>query len=291
MHGMYRFRVMQQELKRRIIQVAALIITNPFITNIFSGRLYRGEFKQICAPGLNCYSCPAAVLSCPIGAIQTIGGSMDFKFSFYVTGFLLLIGLILGRAVCGFLCPFGLFQELLYKIPSSKVNLWRPLIYVKYFILIIFVIALPLITIKPAFCEYICPAGTFEAALPMLITHGEFRDAIGNLFALKISVMMIIFVACIKINRLFCKILCPLGAIYGLLNKFSFYRLQINQSQCIKCGRCQNICPMAINPVKNPDSMECIRCEKCAVVCPKNIIKLGCDAIDKRDSRRADCNS
>ena len=258
---------------RKVIQFLSLILTNPHFTNLINGKLYKGSWKQVCSPGLNCYSCPAANFACPIGSLQTVFAS-PLKFSFYVSGFLLMIGLFIGRAVCAFLCPFGLFQELLHKIPFSKFKLWRPLTKVKYFILVIFVFVLPM-TLKlgePTFCEYICPAGTLEAAIPMLITHSEYRSVAGALFMWKFLILIITIIGCMSIYRFFCKLLCPLGAIYGLLNKISLYRFKIEADNCINCGKCQKSCKMDLNPVTEINSAECILCGECKKVCPKKII-------------------
>ena len=135
---------MQQSVRRKIIQLLAFFLANPRLGNFFSGRLYKGEWKALCVPGLNCYSCPAAAFACPLGALQTVIASAGFRFSYYVTGFLLAVGVLLGRAVCGFLCPFGLFQELLHRVPWPKVRLWPPLVYVKYAVLAVFVLLLPM---------------------------------------------------------------------------------------------------------------------------------------------------
>ena len=253
-----------------------MIFTNVQLNNLLTGKLYKGELKNICSPGLNCYSCPAAIFSCPLGALQTIFGSIRFNFSFYVIGFLLMTGLLLGRAICGFLCPFGLFQELLYKIKSPKFNLWRSLIYIKYLILLLFVIAIPLTSKlgEPAFCEYICPAGTFETAIPMLATHSEYRSVIGELFVLKLILLMFTIIGSIIVYRFFCKLICPLGAIYGLMNRISIYRMNVDNNLCINCGRCQKVCKMNINPVAESNSIECIRCGDCQQICPKNAINL-----------------
>ena len=261
-------------MKRRLIQLAATFLTNPYAGNFFSGRLYRGELKNFCAPGLNCWSCPAAALSCPIGALQTVGG-MGGKFGFYAAGVMLLIGLILGRAVCGFLCPFGLIQELLNKIPSPKISLPRPLLRVKYFLLIVFVLILPVATKfgEPTFCEYICPAGTLEAGLPLIATHEEFRDVLGNLFALKISILFAVIVLCVLAHRFFCRVMCPLGAIYGALNRFSFYQINFAADKCVACGRCKKICPLELDPTKEFNSAECVRCGRCEKICPMRALK------------------
>ena len=263
-------------MSRLKIQIVSLILSNFQLNNLLTGKLYKGSLKNFCLPGLNCYSCPAAAFSCPLGALQTILGSQRFNFSFYVTGFMLLIGLILGRAVCGYLCPFGLFQEILHKIKSTKYNLWQPLIHVKYIMLGVFVLMLPLITNsgKSTFCEYICPAGTLEAAIPMILTHSEFRSVIGYLFTLKIIILLSVIVGCIFIYRFFCKLICPLGAIYGLMNKFSFYQLNVDKELCIRCKKCQHTCKMNIDPTIEGNSIECIRCGDCQKVCPKAAIKL-----------------
>lgn len=256
-------------MKRRLIQLAATILTNPHAANFLSGKLYRGDLKNFCAPGLNCWSCPAATFSCPVGALQAVGGAGG-KFGFYAAGFIILIGLLLGRTVCGFLCPFGFIQELLNKIPSPKFRLPRRLTYVKYFLLIMFVLILPVATKlgEPTFCEYICPAGTLEAGLPLIATHEEFRPVLGNLFALKVSILIVVIGGSIFVHRFFCRVMCPLGAIYGLLNKYSFYRLNYLPDKCIGCGRCKKTCPLDLDPTKDFDSAECVRCGRCKKVCP-----------------------
>lgn len=269
------------EIRRKIIQFASTFFYNRDFTNFFNGKIYAGKEKYLCSPALNCYSCPAATLSCPIGALQTVGGAAGFNISFYVLGFLLMIGVLVGRFICGFLCPFGLFQELLFKIPFPKLKLLRIFSYVKYFILAFFVMIIPLIGAinngvgESAFCQYICPAGTLESAIPLLMTHSEFRDALGWLFALKLSVLVLVIIGSIVIYRMFCRILCPLGAIYGLFNKISVYHMNYDKNRCVSCKNCQNICPMDINPIVQGNSAECIRCGKCVNVCMENALYLG----------------
>ena len=152
------------------IQLMAAAASNPFFFRFFQGTLYRGPLKRVCVPGLNCYSCPAAAGSCPLGALQAVIGSPKFQVSYYVVGILIFLGTLLGRVICGFLCPFGWVQELLHKIPGPKFST-RPLhilTYLKYVILIVFVVVLPMTAVNevglgdPFFCKYICPAGILE---------------------------------------------------------------------------------------------------------------------------------
>lgn len=270
-----------QGVKRKLIQLAAFGFTNSRLGNFAAGKLYTGSWKRFCAPGLNCYSCPAATFACPIGAMQAVSGSMQFRFSFYAVGFVLAIGVLFGRFVCGWLCPFGLFQELLHKIPTRKLRLPKWAKYVKYGILAVFVLILPVAVTnfmgmgQPAFCQYICPAGTLEGGIPLLLTHPELRGALGWLFSLKTAILVAVIVGSVLVQRFFCKLMCPLGAIYGLLNKVSFCRLHVDGKKCIQCGQCAKCCPMDVNPVTQASSAECIRCGKCAAKCPTKAIHIG----------------
>ncbi|MBP3637711.1 MAG: 4Fe-4S binding protein [Clostridia bacterium] len=277
---------MTQAIKRKAIQIAAFGLNNCHIGNYVGekgARIYTGQWKQFCSPGLNCYSCPAASVSCPIGALQAVSGSMTFDFSFYVVGFLLAVGVLLGRLVCGFLCPFGLIQELfaLIPLPRKKLRLPRWVKYVKYVILVVFVLIMPVAVTnivgmgQPAFCQYICPAGTLQGGIPLVSTHPELQQSLGWLFSWKMLLLVGTLVGCVLVYRFFCKAMCPLGAIYGLLNKVSFYRLTVDEAKCIHCGKCARVCRMDVDPVKHPQSMECIRCGDCAAACPTGAIKLG----------------
>ena len=212
------------------IQAVATLLTNIHIPNLFKGKIYQGNIKTVCVPGLNCYSCPAATGACPIGAFQAVIGSSRFKFSYYITGFFILLGVTLGRFICGFLCPFGWFQDLLHKIPGKKFSTARlkPLRYLKYIILIVFVILLPLFVTNsigmgdPFFCKYICPQGVLEGAIPLSLGNTAIRSALGTLFSFKCLILITVVVLSILFYRPFCKWICPLGAIYSLFNKISF---------------------------------------------------------------------
>ncbi len=273
--------VFKQKIRRKLIQIAAFGFTNCHAGNFITGKLYNGKFKEFCTPGLNCYSCPAAAVSCPIGSLLAVTGRADLKVSFYVWGFLLAIGAVLGRAVCGFLCPFGLLQDMLGAIPLFKLRLPKALTYVKYVILGAFVIVIPTVLViatgksAPLFCKYICPAGTLEGAVPLLLTHEQLRDSAGALFWLKAGILVLVILGCLFVRRFFCKLLCPLGAVYGLLNKVSLYHLTVDKSKCIDCGRCAGCCPMDVDPVKHPRSAECIRCGACRAACPAGAITIG----------------
>lgn len=269
------------DIKRKIIQIAAFGFTNSKLANFPKGKIYTGNWKQFCNPGLNCYSCPAATYSCPIGAMQAVAGSMNYSFSFYAVGFLLAVGVLFGRLICGYVCPFGLVQEIIHFIPVKKIKIPKWMTYIKYVVLAVFVMILPVAVTnymgigKPAYCQYICPAGTLEGGLPLLSTHSELRQTLGHIFSLKLTILILVVAGCSFIYRFFCKTLCPLGAIYGILNKISFYHMTVDGHKCINCGKCASVCRMDVNPVRECDSAECIRCGKCVESCPTEAITLG----------------
>ncbi len=267
---------------RKAIQAIFGILTNGNFKGFLTGTIYQGPLKRFCVPGMNCYSCPGALGACPIGAMQSVFDGRRRKFAFYVVGYLAAIGLFVGRFICGWLCLFGLIQELLYKIPTPKIKvpekLDRTLRYFKYVCLLLFVFILPFFyrspfgAGEPFFCKYICPVGTLEGGLPLVLLNSGLRAAAGALFKWKFAILIICILVSIFIYRPFCKYLCPLGAFYGLFQKISLLRLSINEDACIDCGACKNICKMNVDPVKNPNSAECIRCGECVKACPERAL-------------------
>ena len=264
------------------IQAGATLLTNIHLPNFLKGGLYQGKGKAVCVPGLNCYSCPAASGACPIGSFQAVVGSSKFRFSYYVTGFLILLGVLLGRVICGFLCPFGWFQELLHKIPTKKLSTkkLKPLTYLKYVVLLVMVVLLPVLVTNqlgmgdPFFCKYLCPQGVLEGAIPLSLANAGIRAALGSLFTWKFIVLLMVIVLSIVFYRPFCKWLCPLGAFYALLNKVSLFQMQVDQSKCVSCGKCAKVCKMDVDVTKSPNHIECIRCGMCIRACPTDAVSF-----------------
>ena len=261
--------------------MVASLLTNMHLPNFFKGQIYRGCGKKICVPGLNCYSCPGATGACPIGAFQAVVGSSKFKFSYYMSGFIILFGVLLGRFICGFLCPFGWLQELLHKIPTKKFKTkkFKILTYLKYLILILTVIILPLLLTNtqgmgnPYFCKYICPAGVLEGAIPLSLVDKSIRNALGDLFTLKLTILIMTIVLSTLFFRPFCKWICPLGAFYALFNHISLFKITFDQNKCISCNKCVKACKMDVNVKKDQNHNECIRCGMCITACPSKALK------------------
>lgn len=271
--------------RRNFIQAIVTLITNINLKGFITGRIFNGKSKFVCVPGLNCYSCPGAIGSCPIGALQAVFGSFKYKFSFYIVGIMSFFGIILGRIVCGWVCPFGFLQDLLYKVKVKKIkinkNVDRGLRYLKYIILLFLVVLLPIFLVdefgmaSPYFCKWICPAGTLEGGIPLVIKNESLRASIGFLFDWKVFLLFLTIVLSTLVYRPFCKYICPLGAFYGVFNKVSFYQYSIDKDKCISCKACTQKCKMGVSIYKSPASSECIRCGECVKVCKMNAIKKG----------------
>lgn len=266
------------------IQIAFTALSNGYVMGFLKGKIYQGPGKKLCLPGLNCYSCPGALGACPIGSLQAVLGSPKFQMSFYVVGFFLFTGAILGRVVCGFLCPFGLVQDLLYKIPffAKRKNMpgHKGLVWIKYVVLALMVVILPMFAVNaygisdPWFCKYLCPSGTLFGGIPLIATNDGLQQALGGLFIWKMSVLLVILVWSLWVYRPFCKYLCPLGAIYGWFNPIALSRFQMDKEACIDCKKCKAACPMDIPVYAKPNSAECIKCGKCLQACPTDCIQV-----------------
>ena len=265
--------------KRKLIQVYAALLFNANLKGFVTGNIYTGPVKNICTPGLNCYSCPGASGACPLGALQNSLSSSGKTAPYYVFGIIMLYGLLFGRWICGFLCPFGLIQELLHKIPTPKLRknrFTRVLSYLKYVILVFFVFIVPLAYAfrnfpLPGFCKYICPAGTLEGAIGLLSNsaNGSFLSMLGPLFTWKFLLMVSFLVACVFIFRFFCRFFCPLGLLYGFFNRIALVGVKLDKKSCTECGLCIGKCKMDI---KHVGDIECINCGECIDVCPTNAI-------------------
>jgi ferredoxin-type protein NapH len=267
--------------KRRWFQALGTVAANIWLPSFFKAKIFEGPTKGICVPVLNCYSCPSAIFACPIGSLQNSLSSVKLNLSFarrqfglYVIGNLTAIGSLIGRIPCGWLCPFGFFQELVHKIPSKKFQIPKALTYMKYAVLLVMVILLPLLVLDEFgggdlwFCKWICPTGTLEAGVPLAILSGGIRNQLGFLFAWKMTLLAGFLVSMVFVMRPFCRTTCPLGAILGLFNKASLFRMMVDEETCALCDQCQRECPMNLRIYKSPNSPDCIRCLKCEKVCP-----------------------
>lgn len=272
---------------RRAIQAVSALLQNAYLAFPWSGAIYAGPLKRFCTPGLNCYSCPAAVVSCPLGTLQHFLAALrptlrwgSHQLGFYVVGFLAAVGLVAGRFPCGWLCPFGFLQDGLYRLPSPKRRMPHSLRWIRYGILGTLLVAVPLWAVTPLghgeawYCRLVCPAGTLEAGA-LLSIMPELREQLGLAFAWKLAILLGVLGWAVTTYRPYCRSLCPLGAIYGIFNRWSLLRVEWDAARCRDCRACVDGCEVEVDPRRGGNSASCLRCFGCAARrCPTGALSV-----------------
>ncbi len=251
--------------KRRLSQLISLLVLHSS---------WGPEAKWLCNPVLSCHSCALAWFACPIGVFVHYSGYHLFPFLAF--GMVLLVGVLVGRLLCGWVCPFGFLLDMLYKIPSPKFDLPAWTGYIKYVVLAAMVVAIPYALGEStlySFCR-VCPASAVQVTIPNMITNG--LESVNVLTAIKLGLLAVVLVFAIFSSRSFCKVLCPIGALLGPLNYISFWAMNLPPKRpCTGCKRCDAVCPSngqpfsrIANGVSPNRAAECVVCHDCQQACP-----------------------
>jgi polyferredoxin len=251
---------------RRIVQAISLLLLHSS---------WGPEVKWLCNPVLSCHSCALAWFACPVGVFIHYAGWHAFPF--LAVGTVLLLGVLLGRLLCGWVCPFGFLQDLLHKIPSPKFRLPHWTSYGKYAVLAVMVVALPFLLGADtwySFCR-ICPASALQVTIPGIIGEGLPRQWLPT--AVRLGVLAGVLVLAVMSSRSFCKAFCPIGAFLAPLNWLGLWAVRIPVENCLTCGKCDRVCPVHGEPSVCAGAGEavsrqgeCVLCYQCQDVCPGN---------------------
>ncbi|MCX7000957.1 MAG: 4Fe-4S binding protein [Candidatus Sumerlaeota bacterium] len=251
-------------IRRKTVQIISLL---------FLHSSWGPQAKWFCNPVLSCHSCALSWFACPIGVLVHFSGYHIFPF--LVAGMLLLFGVLIGRLFCGWVCPFGLAQDVLHKIPGRKFALPEWASSGKYLVLLFMVLLIPFLAGEStmySFCR-ICPAATLQVSLPYLISSGF--ATISAATVVRWGVLIIVIYFAIRSSRSFCKAICPIGAIMALLNYISFVVVRLPKDACVSCQSCDSSCPMNVRPSERAikeipvnRTPDCIVCHDCKRACP-----------------------
>lgn len=221
---------------------------------------------------------PSIHALCPFGGLESLyqiftTGSLISKIfagTLILFGITVLLAVLFRRSFCGLLCPFGAIQEFFGKIGQkvfkkrlimpSKID--KPLRYLKYLVL--------LITVFYAWKT----AGLWMSPYDPWSAYGHLSEGLESVWkesAVGLILLVITLIGSLLYDRFFCKYLCPMGALYGIIGKVSPFKVVRNENTCIDCEKCNRSCPMNIDiqHAKEVKSAECINCQICVLECPK----------------------
>ena len=233
----------------------------------------RVRLHTMCSPVFHCYACPLATFACPIGIIAQFGALHIFPF--VAVGLLVVVGAFFGTLICGWVCPFGFLQDLAAKVPTPKFDPPRWTSHFRYVVLIVTVLAVPYFFGEGhwLFVCRVCPAGGLEAGVPNMIAQARAGEPVVWPNAVKVTIIVLFLVAIFFMKRPWCRVFCPLGAIYGLFSRFSMCRMVVDKDSCNECGACEKVCPVDLEVRKEVGGMECIQCGDCIRTCVQGSIK------------------
>lgn len=251
---------------RRVTQFVSLIL-------LHSSFWSWAQVKWFCNPVLSCHSCALAWFACPVGVFVHYSGYQVIPF--VALGTVLILGVLFARLLCGWVCPFGLLQDLIYKIPTVKIALPAWTSNVKYLVLILMVFLLPYFLgelTSFSFCR-ICPAAALQSTLPQLISQGT--QILQALVVVKLGFLVFFLVLATLSKRSFCKVFCPIGAMLAPLNLISLWKIKVPTNACMSCNWCNMACPpqgapsSRISKGTSPNRvLDCIFCYECKNTCP-----------------------
>lgn len=271
---------MKLQLKRLISQIFFFISANLGAIGVKTG---------FCVPFFYCNACPVASSACPLRAMELsvykiFKNPDSFSLRLFLYPILILgaVGIISGRAVCGWACPIGMLQRATGIVPRFLKNnfpflrkfgqhkIERYLRYAKYFVLIGLVF-LTSMFIGFVFTD-ICPIGMLTGTFAIMILNpGVYIP--NSYFYVALVIFILFLVLIFLVERGWCRYFCPIGAFLAPFNKVSIIHMEVDKENCKHCNICSNACPMGIDVPNMNRDLECILCGKCVESCPYSIVK------------------
>ena len=221
---------------------------------------------------------PSIHALCPFGGLEslyqvfTTGSFIAKIFAGTMTLFIitLILAVIFRRSFCGLICPFGAIQEFFAKLGQKifkrkwimPARIDQPLRYLKYVVL--------LVTVVYAWKT----AGLWMAPYDPWSAYAHLPEGLESVWAesaVGLIILVVTIVCSLIYDRFFCKYLCPVGALYGIVGKISPFKVVRNEDVCIDCGLCNKSCPMNIDVQHSlkVTTAECMNCQTCVNSCPK----------------------
>lgn len=290
-------RFVLMETARRIVQFFFLILLNSAIFGL--------SIVPLVLPILLSSGLPFRIAGEAISVLQKM--IYDSLFPLLPLASVLLFGVLTGRALCGWICPMGLIQDILAVDKTKKFTIspeaHRSYIGLKYFILgLILLISTSLFLAQfsregrvyretlglfaQAPFNPLNPSDTLFAVLPRLLSNLSISLYIGfehlnitPLLIVRLIILIALLFLAAYVPRVWCRYLCPQGALLALVSRFSLLGLRRDIVRCIRvgCRLCEEKCPMKVPILKLPREKitdpECVYCLRCVAACPTKAIK------------------
>jgi len=226
-----------------------------------------------------------------LGQIQFIPAWLSHNV--FAMVFLLVCALLFGRVYCSFICPMGIFQNIVCKKKDYKYRKNNPIL--RWSILAIFLLLFNLgFTIAVGLLDPYSAYGRIAThifkpiylamnnVLAYIFNHFEsytfYRIEISMLsvfsFIVALLTFAIIGMLAWKKGRLYCNTICPVGTLFGFFNKFSLFKIRIDSDKCASCGICEKKCKASCidSKTRTVDYNQCLNCFSCLNNCNKKAI-------------------
>jgi polyferredoxin/Pyruvate/2-oxoacid:ferredoxin oxidoreductase delta subunit len=246
----------------------------------------------------------------PLILITTIFSAHTAAKAFFLSLATVAATIILGRVFCGWVCPMGTLNNLVgslkrRRLLAPSVNWYRIKYYILFFLLVssVFTMQLagildPLSLLIRSLSVGIFPAFNYGVRAFFDAVYAGDPKGIVDISEAVYSVLRktvlsfqqpfyqqgafigFLFLMVLGLNlikeRFWCRYLCPLGALLGILSRFSLLRRSVSEG-CTSCGACDSVCQGGASPDKKDDwrDTECLYCLNCDDVCPQNAVSFG----------------
>jgi ferredoxin len=207
----------------------------------------------------------------------------------------IILTILIGRFFCGFICPFGSLHQFISFLSHKRktvpelvlLHKYRKSQNIKYYILIAFLVIAALPQLQNLQIGLLDPIPLFSRTvnlllLPIVDNTANILSATDRFYRtapLILSVFLILVILNFFIPRFFCLFICPLGALFGILNRFALWRINRNPN-CTDCKLCNAHCQGSCQPSETVKLSECLLCMNCLDDCKFNAIDFSTTSSD-----------
>jgi len=188
-----------------------------------------------------------------LGNVKQLGAPIALTIAVMIL--FIVLAFMFGRTFCGYVCPIGTLQELVYNIPTKKLRINNKVIPVVFHYIFFIAFVTVALTLSVGLLKYLGVRDFFYLNTPSAFFY----------------VFLGLLIISAFVYRPFCLFLCPYGVLLSLAAIKSRFKLSRNEN-CTDCGECEEVCP-TFEAGRTDLKQECYICARCQYVCPNNAIE------------------